>query len=131
MIPFDTVDRFKILDNGLLYSSAGVQTNCGGIAAILAKIEKVDFEGVEFIAAGNEFWSGDIDSDRDVPGLMMREIYRNAVFDGAKRIFDENKITSGHRFVLVEAMMHSVDSRVTRFREAGMRVVDGWLKSSK
>jgi hypothetical protein len=131
MIPFDTVNRFKILDDGLLYSSAGVQTNCGGIAAIIAKIERIDSECMEFIAVDNENWNGNIDSDGDVPGLRMREIYRNSVFDGAKYIFDKNGIYCGYRFVLVEAMMHPIDSMLTKFREAGMRLVDGWINREK
>ena len=127
MIPFDAINRFKTLDNGLLYSSAGVQTNCGGIAAILVKIERVKSKTLEFFAEDNDDWEGNIDSDSDVPGARVRTEYREAVFSGARKAFDNAEIVRGYRFILIEALIHPVDSREIKFYEAGYRVMQGWL----
>ena len=121
-------EDFKVIHEGLLYSSAGTQSNCAGIAAILGSVVKTNSKDIEFTVQDYEHWSGDVDNDGYVPGARVREVYRNAVFEGAKEAFEVNGITSGYKFTLVEAMMSAVDSNPNKFSEAGKRMVEEWLK---
>ena len=127
MVPFDTTTRFKVMNDGLLYASSGVQTNCGGIAAILARIEESDSDAIEFIAAEKEGWQGNPDADFDVPGGRVPELFRSAVFKGALSAFQQHGITRGICFILIEALVHAIDARESKFFEAGSRLADGWL----
>lgn len=127
MVPFDATTRFKILNDGLLYASSGVQTNCGGIAAILARIEESDSDVIEFIAAEKKGWEGNPDADVDVPGSRMPELFRSAIFKGALSVFQQNGITRGVCFILIEALVHEIDARESKFFEAGSRLAEGWI----
>ncbi|WLQ16698.1 hypothetical protein O5O45_12295 [Hahella aquimaris] len=125
-LTFDANQRFKQLDEGLLYASAGVQTNCSGIAAILVRICSIDSLTLEYKAVTEPKLD-----DSEALGLFSGEqtpkAYVEAVFDGAREMFRAAQINGGYRVELVQTLIHPVDARVIKFREAGMRAARGWL----
>ncbi len=127
MVPFDKKQRFKILDDGLIYASAGVQTNCGGIAAIIVKIENQESRELIFNVENNDVWNGDPEGAFDVPGGRLNTAYKNAVFEGAAEAASTAGNNNGFIFTLIEALVHPVDSRASKFKEAGHRAAKGWL----
>jgi len=131
MVTFDTKQRFKLLDDGLIYASAGVQTNCGGIAAIIVKIEKLESGELIFNVEDNDGWDGDTNCARYVPGNRLNAYYKNAVFEGAKLAASAPGNNTGFIFTLVEALVHPVDANTEKFKEAGYRAVKGWLEMKK
>lgn len=126
MPTFNTSYRFKILEGDTYYASAGTQTNCSGIAAIVARIEQV--QGLPEIQYSVSH-SGKTDYAQGssiVPGGNVPKEYRDAVFKGAADAFEHCGISQGYSFVLLEALVHPVDAREMKFREAGARLVCGW-----
>lgn len=127
MVTFDSRQRYQKLDNNLVCTSAGTYTNCGGIAAILVKIEKIIAEKIEYSTENRDRWQGDPYSASDVPGAKLPDYLRDAVFTGAAQAFESFEISSNYRFVLIEAFVHPVDANPSRFKEVGYRAVEGWF----
>ena len=125
MVQFNTKRKFKILENGLICASAGTQTNCGGIAAILVRLEKTKSKELVFAVSQDGDWDGNASH---VPGSKLCKTFRDAIFDGAKQATIELKLEHGFKLTLVEALVHPMDARESKFREAGFRAVTGWLK---
>jgi len=73
-------------------------------------------------------WIDDGTNDGAVPGSCVPAVYRDAVFAGAKAAYDGARIETGIAFVLIDALVHPVDARETKFKEAGWTALRGWLE---
>ena len=129
MKSFNGASRFKLLEDGTVSVRAGVQTNCGGIAAIRVKITPLISKEILFEVSergGGEHQDG---YGVDVPASSIPAVFRDAVFEGAKQAFEEGGFEVGINFELMSATVHLVDASERRFRQAGHRAVRGWLES--
>jgi len=125
---FGKAPRFEIQPDGTIVARAGTQMNCGGIALLHLRISP-NTSGV--LTCGPDFdlaWEGDRYGS-EVPGCAIPEEYRQAAFAGAQDAFDTCETGSGAHFELLDAVVHEVDAREVKFREAGYRAMEGWLQS--
>jgi hypothetical protein len=123
---FGQAPRFEILADGTIIARAGTQTNCGGIAKLHVRIT-ANADGM--LTYGPEFdiiWADDRYGSA-VPGCAVPEEYRHAAFSGARSAFDHCDAGIGAHFELVDALVHVVDARESRFKQAAFVAMKGWI----
>jgi hypothetical protein len=123
---FGQAPRFEILADGTIVARAGTQTNSGGIARVHVRIT-ANSDGV--LTVGPEFDSTCTD-DRygaTVPGYAVPEVYRQAAFNGAQSAFEHCDAGIGAHFELIDALVHVVDARESKFQQAAFLAMKGWL----
>ncbi len=116
----------EILVDGTVVARAGTQTNSGGIAKVHAKIT-ANPGGV--LTVGPEFdntWTDDR-YGATVPGRAIPEAYRHAAFNGAQSAFDRCSAGVGVHFELIDALVHAIDARASKFNQAAFLAMKGWL----
>jgi hypothetical protein len=126
MRTFSNAPRFEARPDGTIYARAGVQTNCGGIAGILVRIQVNPAGSVVFTPSGD---SPPVDEQYGSPvrGVNVPREYRNAVYRGAREALAYRGLTIGVTFELIEALVHEVDARESKFFMAGCTAMAGWL----
>lgn len=125
---FGQAPRFEVLPDSTIVARAGTQMNCAGIALLHIRISP-NTSGM--LTCGPDFdpaWEGDRYGS-EVPGCAIPEVYRQAAFEGALDAFNAFETGSGAHFELLDAVVHEVDARDVKFREAGYRAMEGWLQS--
>jgi hypothetical protein len=125
---FGQAPRFKVRSDGTIVARAGTQMNCGGIALLHIRISPNTLGVLTFGPEFDPAW----ESDRygpQVPGNAIPEVYRQAAFEGAVDAFKAFGTGSGAHFELLDALVHEVDAREVKFREAGYHAMEGWLQS--
>lgn len=118
---------FGFLPDGSIKARYGTQTNCGGIAIIHVRISLNSEKGIIFQASNHE---GEHDDGYGwaVPGAAVPVQFREAVFKGAQNIFEESNVNTGICFELLDAFVHMVDARESKFELAGNIAMRGWLE---
>lgn len=118
---------FGFLPDGTILARNGTQANCGGIAKIHVRISLNSAKGITFRASDHD---GEHDEGYGmaVPGAYVPVEFREAVFKGAQDVFEESTRNSGVCFELLDAFVHMVDARESRFEAAGKIAVREWLK---
>jgi hypothetical protein len=119
--------RFEIKDDGTIVSRMGTQTNCGGIASIRARLARTSGTGITFCATQKPDWEGG-KFGALVPGSAMPSSMREAVFEGAQAAYQRLGLNEGFLFELIEALVHPVDARDSKFRLAGEQAFTRWLE---
>ena len=122
MIKFNTENRFAVLERDIYCVSVGTQTNCGGIAAIVGRMQLCN--GPIRCSLDSQ---GYLSSDCEKFGDEIPIKYQSAVFDGVKRMFSERNISEGFSFFLVGLLIHAVDSNIQMNQIAGRYFVKSWL----
>jgi hypothetical protein len=123
---FGQAPRFEILADGTIIARAGTQTNCGGIAKIHIRITARSDGMLTFGPDFDVSWTGDRYGSA-VPGCAVPEEYRQAIFRGARSAFDHCDARIGAHFELIDALVHPVDARESRFGQAAFQAMKGWL----
>ena len=123
---FGLKKRFELEEDGTIVARAGTQTNCGGIAAIRARITPVAIAGIEFSPLGEECNGEEVDGI--VPGARVPAVYKTAVFKGAQEAYKESGLSEGIQFTLIDALVHLVDANERRFMEVGKSAITGWIR---
>ncbi len=82
---------------------------------------------VVFTTAGADHGHADGDGST-VPGGAVPAPYQEAIFSGARQALVERGASLGVTFELLEALVHPVDARMSKFREAGFSAMRGWLE---
>ena len=118
---------FGFLPDGTILARNGTQANCGGIAKIHVRISLTSKKGITFRASDHE---GEHDDGYGlaVPGAAVPVYLREAVFKGVQDVFEESNVDAGICFELLDAFVHMVDARESRFEAAGRIAMQGWLK---
>ena len=124
---FGCFSWLTLLSDGTIYARAGTKTTCGGIAGIHVRITPSESGITEFTATEGEGWEGD-EYGSEVPGSVVPEPYREAVYAGARQALEDLRPGLAVRFELIDALVHLVDARTSRFRTAGCTAMTGWLE---
>lgn len=130
---FGSLPRFEWVGDGLARARAGVQTNCAGVSEILVRfqlVEEAGFTGRTTPAAEPDDPEASHEG-RHVPAHLVDPTLVEAVFDGARGALEQSGVDVGLELTLVEAMVHMVDARPQRFREAGAEAVRRWLADGR
>jgi hypothetical protein len=124
---FGAHSQFAVLADGTVVSRNGVQTNCGGIAKIHARITVNPAGGITFRVSEQD---GEHDEGYGVavPGAAVPPEFRAAIFKGAQEAFEQSDPRIGICFELLDAFVHMVDARESRFQAAGWIAITGWLE---
>jgi hypothetical protein len=123
---FGQAPRFEILADGTVVARAGTQTNCGGIAKVHARIT-ANSSGVLTVGPGfDNTWTDDR-YGATVPGCAIPEEYRHAAFNGAQSAFGRCGAGVGVHFELIDALVHAIDARESKFNQAAFLAMKGWL----
>lgn len=127
MKSFSNGSQFKLLADGTIRARAGVQSNCAGIAVIHARITLNTTKEILIRVSGRE---GEHDSGFGfaVPASAIPAVFREAVFEGAKQAFHDSETNFGIVFELLDALVHEIDARESKFKLAGYSAVKGWLE---
>ena len=123
----DNHSEFKLLADGTVYARNGVQTNCGGIAKIHVRITLNSTRGITLLPTV-EASKHDEGYGIAVPGADMPVFFRQAVFKGAQEAFEQSNPDIGICFELLDAFVHMVDGKDSRFQAAGWIAMAGWLE---
>lgn len=127
MIELIRTDVFEMLENGLCQAGAGTYTNCAGKARLTILIESINTPELQFAWAENPEWTGDPNNGFDVPGALVDEFYKEFTRRGARKGFEENGITGGYRFTLIDAYLNPPDFQSSQFKRASYVAVVKWL----
>jgi hypothetical protein len=124
---FSGHSQFNLLADGTIVSRNGVQTNCGGIAKVHVRITLNSAKGITFQISNQngEHYEG---YGIAVPGAAVPVYFRKAVFKGAQEAFEQSNLDIGVCFELLDAFVHMVDARESRFQVAGWVAMTGWLE---
>lgn len=117
---------FELLPDGTVYARAGTQTNCGGIASIHALIT-VSPSGVTEFTVAEDKRSGSDEYGFAVPGAAVPESYREAIYAAVREALEDLRPGLAVRFELIDALVHEVDARTSKFGVAGYSAMAGWL----
>lgn len=123
-----STEKFVLQEDGTVYVRTGVQTNCGGIAAINVKITPAATKSISFKISECEGEHEDSYGFK-VPASAVPAEFREAVFEGARIAFDETNPEMGIDFELLSALVHMVDAREIQFKKAGYYAVLCWFES--
>ena len=124
---FGNLPRFEILDDGTIRARAGVQTNCGGIAAIHVRISPNGTNGISFRVSEDD-GVHENGFGPTVPASAIAPELREAIFEGAESAFENSEIKLGIDFELLDAYVHYIDYRESKFKAAGSTAVYEWLE---
>jgi hypothetical protein len=124
---FSGHSQFNLLAGGTIVSRNGVQTNCGGIAKIHVRITLNSVKGITF-QVSNQNGEHHEGYGIAVPGAAVPVYFREAVFNGAQEAFEQSNLDMGVCFELLDAFVHMVDARESRFQVAGWVAMTGWLE---
>lgn len=127
MIQLFRTDRFKMLENSTCYVEAGTHANCAGKVSMTILIEPIDTPELELAWAENPNWQRNPNSAPDVPRALVDDDYKRYIDPGARRGCEENGITGGYRFTLIDAYLHPPDWQSTPFQRASYVAVVKWL----
>ena len=122
---FSDAPRLEVLADGTFYARAGVQTNCAGVAGAHVRITPGTCGGITFRPAGGA--PGAESYGPAVPGAAVPAALRDALFRGAREIFETRAPGVGLCFELIDALVHPVDANESRFFAAGVTAMEGWL----
>lgn len=127
---FSMKQRFKILEDGTIYASAGVQTNCAGVAGVHFRISLCETQGLQFIPCDDPSWDGD-EYGKSVPGIRVPPDLIAATQKGCEQAYQESGLASGIIVEFLDAFVHVVDARATKFKEAALRCVKEWIQMTR
>src|SRR4051812_24529929 len=126
MMTFSNAPRFELLSDGTIRARAGVQTNCGGIAAIRVRMTPSALRELA-CRVSTEADGGEEQHGSWLPGTAVPAAYREDIFRGAAAAFTQRTPGVGLCFELIEALVHPVDANPRKFELAGRTAVEGWL----
>ena len=123
---FSDAARLEVLADGTFYVRAGVQTNCAGLAGAHVRVTLAARGGITFRPAvgapGGEGYGP------AVPGTDVPAAFRDALFRGARQIYEARAPGLCLCLELIDAMVHPVDANESKFFEAGVMAMEGWLE---
>ena len=124
---FSDAPRFEQLPDGTYYARAGVQTNCGGIAGIHVRISPAPAGQLELSVSAHD---GEHDDGFGfaVPGAAVPPVFRNAILQGAREAFEREGPQLGASLELIDALVHMIDARESKFWLAGYTAMESWLR---
>ena len=126
VVYFSDAPRFELLDDGTIYSMAGTQRNCAGMAGIHVLITETSTGTLTFGPEPDTTVIGERPG-RAVVGSQLAEELRDATFRGVRGAIEGTSLTIGVHFEILDALVHEVDARASKFREAGWGAMKGWL----
>jgi hypothetical protein len=118
----------KFLEDGTILARAGTQTNCGGLAVIGVNITENEMGILRFFTSDFECEHED-GYGMKVAGAKVPVYFREYIFAGAKEAFVELVIKKGIDFELVNALVHQIDARESKFQIAGRLAVTFWFEN--
>ena len=127
MIKFDPNNRINNIKGDIYCVSIGKQTNCGGIACVLASISTTSDLNSNKIGLDS---LGNISNSHTLFGNDIPIEIQNAVFEGVHETINESLLSYGIVFKLIGILYHPVDSNINMHKIAAIALTKSVIENN-